>query len=296
MPDYPEGGRIAFRSDRDGDGEIFVMGCDGTGQTKLTNNSADDKQPSWASGGKLAFSSNRNSEGGYDIYLLTLDPWGTSRLTTSAVNDEAPALSHDGSRVAYVSYRDTDGDAEIFVLTVSDRSVVQVTENTSSDRDPAWSPDGSKLAFASDRDGDWDIYVADSDGSNVINLTDSTADDSNAFDERYPDWAEDVYGDEYIVFTSDRGGYAAIYTMFDDGTEPALASSRDTGDGEPSWDPVSEFFAFHRTNVDNVEVFTMSYSGDSAFNISDNSSASDTSPDWEPYDSNVYCGGEVVPT
>ena len=134
------------------------MGCDGTGQTNLTNNSAEDKQPSWASGGKLAFSSNRNSDGGYDIYLLTLSPWGLTRLTTNAADDESPALSPDGSKVAYVSYRDGGADPEIYVLTVSDRSVVQITDNTAKDLDPDWSPDGAKLVFASDRDGNFDIF------------------------------------------------------------------------------------------------------------------------------------------
>ena len=278
------------------------MGCNGTNQTQLTDNSADDKQPSWASNGKLAYSSNLNSDGGYDIYLLTLDPWDISRLTTNAADDEAPALSPDGTKVAYVSYRDTDGDAEVYVLTVSDRSVVPVTDNTFADKEPAWSPDGSKLAFASDRDGDWDIYVADADGSNVDNLTDSATDDSNGYDERYPDWGEDVYGDGYIAFTTDRDGYTKIYMMDDDGGNPEQASSRDTGDGEPSWGPASEYMVFQRTSQDgqeNVEVFTMGYVGDEQTNISVKSSASDSSPDWEPpaSDSDVYyCGGGEVPT
>ena len=112
------------------------MGCDGEDQVNLTNNSAEDKQPSWAAGGKLAFSSNRNSEGGYDIYLLTLSPWAITRLTTDAANDESPALSPDGSKVAFVSYRDSDGDAEISVLTVSDKSLAQITDNTAADMDP----------------------------------------------------------------------------------------------------------------------------------------------------------------
>ena len=122
----------------------------------------------------MAFSSNRNADGGYDIYLLTLDPWNIARLTTNAANDESPALSPDGSKVAYVSYRDSDADAEVYVLTVSDRSLVQITSNTDSDMDPAWSSDGTRIAFASDRDGDWDVFLADADGSNPTNLTDSS--------------------------------------------------------------------------------------------------------------------------
>ena len=34
----PDGTKIAFASDRDGNVEIYVMNADGTGQTRLTNN------------------------------------------------------------------------------------------------------------------------------------------------------------------------------------------------------------------------------------------------------------------
>ena len=272
------------------------MGCDGTDQVNLTNNSSEDKSPAWTAGGKLAFSSNRNSDGGYDIYLLTLEPWGVSRLTSNAADDESPAISPDGSKVAFVSYRDSDEDAEIYVITVSDKRVEQITSNTSEDGDPAWSPDGTKLVYASNSDGDWDIYVADADGSNSSNLTDSTADDSSGHNDRSPDWAADVYGDEYIVFTSDRAGDQAIYVMYSDGTEPQIASTTVLPHAQPSWDPVGEFFAFHRNQGTNLDVFTMSYAGDEHHNRSYSSGSSDSSPDWEPDDSNVYCGGEPVPT
>ncbi len=39
---------IAFNSDRDGNAEIYVMNADGSNQTNLTNNPADDSLPSWS--------------------------------------------------------------------------------------------------------------------------------------------------------------------------------------------------------------------------------------------------------
>jgi len=39
---------IAFESDRDGNYEIYIMNADGTNQVNLTNNPADDEEPSWA--------------------------------------------------------------------------------------------------------------------------------------------------------------------------------------------------------------------------------------------------------
>jgi TolB protein len=41
----------------------------------------------------------------------------------------------------------------------------------SSERYPSWSPDGSLVAFTSDRDGTYNLYVADSDGGHLRQLT-----------------------------------------------------------------------------------------------------------------------------
>ena len=38
----PDGSKIAFYSDRDGNYEVYVMDADGSDQTNLTNNPADD--------------------------------------------------------------------------------------------------------------------------------------------------------------------------------------------------------------------------------------------------------------
>jgi len=41
----PDGSRLAFVSDREGNFEIYVMSADGWGQARLTNNAADDIEP-----------------------------------------------------------------------------------------------------------------------------------------------------------------------------------------------------------------------------------------------------------
>jgi Tol biopolymer transport system component len=43
----PDGTKIAFASQRDGNSEIYVMNPDGSNQTNLTRNPADDERPSW---------------------------------------------------------------------------------------------------------------------------------------------------------------------------------------------------------------------------------------------------------
>lgn len=43
----PDGSKIAFASDRDGNWEIYVMNADGSNPKYLTNNLAEDTKPDW---------------------------------------------------------------------------------------------------------------------------------------------------------------------------------------------------------------------------------------------------------
>ena len=48
----PDGRRIAFTSDRDGNNEIYTMNSDGSSVTRLTDNFDSDWDPSWSPDGQ----------------------------------------------------------------------------------------------------------------------------------------------------------------------------------------------------------------------------------------------------
>ena len=56
----PDGTKIAFTSERDGNNEIYIMNSDGSEQTRLTNNSADDWLPSFSPDGDRRLSLRLN--------------------------------------------------------------------------------------------------------------------------------------------------------------------------------------------------------------------------------------------
>jgi len=63
--------KIAFASNREGKFEIYVMNADGSEQTNLTNNPADDEYPSWSpDGNKIAFASKR--DGNSEVYIMNV--------------------------------------------------------------------------------------------------------------------------------------------------------------------------------------------------------------------------------
>src|SRR5215218_938237 len=127
-------GRIVFVSTRDGngdnyitgEGEIYVMNADGTNQTRLTFNAADDGDPTWSPDGqKIAFASDR--DGDLDIYTMNADGTGTTQLTNAPAADFSPAWSPDGTRIAFV--RIVNGAGEIGVMNANGTGHVNITNH-----------------------------------------------------------------------------------------------------------------------------------------------------------------------
>jgi hypothetical protein len=167
--------QIVFNSQRDGNGELYLINVDGTNLIRLTYNPADDNYPTWSPDGmQIAFFSNR--DGDYDIYALNADGTNLRPLTDNDTNDLAPAWSPDGSRIAFLSYR--DGSAEIYVMNADGSSPINLSNDETDDYFPAWSPDGRQIAFVSGLNGDYDIYAINVDGSNLRNLTNHLAEDA----------------------------------------------------------------------------------------------------------------------
>ena len=85
----PDGARITFSSDRDGDLDIIVMGADGQSQTPITANATPDREPAFSADGTLILF--RKIDAGFD-QIWQMDPSGQSpRQLTIGPDDESPS-------------------------------------------------------------------------------------------------------------------------------------------------------------------------------------------------------------
>jgi Tol biopolymer transport system component len=76
----PDGRRLAFTSDRDGNAEVFTINSEGGGLRRLTNNPEYDGDAAWSPNGRqLVFVSNR--DGSHGVYIMNADGSGQRTLT-----------------------------------------------------------------------------------------------------------------------------------------------------------------------------------------------------------------------
>ncbi len=170
--------RTAFVSLRDLNLEVYVR--DGEGEHNLTQNGAVDWYPAWsADGARIAFASDR--DGNQEIYVMDADGGNARRLTDAPGDDLYPMWW--GSVVYFMSDRDipfAHGEIGLYAVDpdAAEPQVERVDAGASVTYLDAqlWATDGAQL-YASNAGGNWDIYLADSVGRHVVNLTDNAADD-----------------------------------------------------------------------------------------------------------------------
>lgn len=232
--------KLTFQSIRNfNDWEIYSSLDDGTNQSQLTQQGAEDIHPRFNRGAtRLAFASSRT--GNYEIFSMNPDGSGLTQITNNATDDVNPAWSPDGTKIAFQAYR--DGQAEIYLMNADGSGQTRLTVNADYDGGPAWSPDGSQLAFSSYRNGGYRIWVMAANGSGQTQRSTQPY----SFD---PAWSPDG---SQIAFDadSDGDGWQDLWRMNANGSNPQLVyDPAGTTDAWPrSWSPDGRYVAF--TQID----------------------------------------------
>lgn len=169
----PDGSKLAFSSNRDGQWDLYLMDIASGSVERLTNTQEYDASPSFSPDGLLlAYESLSDQDGGgLEIFIGFIgQDKEPLRLTNNPAADYAPAWSPKGRQIAFVS--DRSGEREIWLADldkIDDRFQNLSRDNDASETHPAWSADGNLLAWASrSEEGTQNISVWD--GEKVRNV------------------------------------------------------------------------------------------------------------------------------
>ncbi|MEJ2211441.1 MAG: AAA family ATPase [Anaerolineae bacterium] len=224
----PDGGRLAFISDRGGQADLWVVDVDGGNLRNLTNDEAKDHSPAWSPDGEwIAFASLRDALY-WELYVMAADGSDVQRLTWwEDASDLYPSWSPDGTRLAFASKR--DGNWEIYIMDRDGSNLVRLTDHPADDTNPAWSPDGGRIAFTSLRDGYAEIFIVSVMGGEPVNVSQAPFSSEHG-----PTWSPDG---GRLAFYSDRDGEWDIYVMAADGSDVVKLTGDNSNDQVPAWRP-----------------------------------------------------------
>jgi dipeptidyl aminopeptidase/acylaminoacyl peptidase len=122
----PDGQRIAFHSNVNGDFEVFSARVDGIGGwVQLTDNQVTDGAPDWSPDGtRIAFTGSQDGDG--EIYVMNADGSNVVQLTHNTMHDTHPAWSPDGSRIAFLS--SLDGSFKVYAMNTDGSGLAKVVD------------------------------------------------------------------------------------------------------------------------------------------------------------------------
>ena len=168
----PDGKRIAYvlsRADMERsayDTDLWLVGIDGSNDTRLTRSNSTNTHPRWSPDGrKIAFLSDRES-GRQAIWLI--DPSGgeAERMTSEKGGISDFEWSPDGKTIAFVMREPAPPGKDdvhvagaeartphLYLIDVDSRAVTRLTRGDFTIANPSWSPDGSLIAVEYEKSG-----------------------------------------------------------------------------------------------------------------------------------------------
>lgn len=184
----PNGKKIVFTSERDGDLDLYSMDADGKNVKRLTDEIGYDGGAFYSPDNKMIvyrrstprteaeIKTYRSLLGQHLIVPTTFEIWvmnadGTNKrqVTSLASGSFAPFFTPDGKRIIFcTNHFATDArkrNFDLALVNLDGTGLERVTFNSTFDGFPMFSPDGKKLVFASNRnaakEGDTNVFIAD---------------------------------------------------------------------------------------------------------------------------------------
>jgi hypothetical protein len=177
-----------------------------------------------------------------------------SRIAGLEDGGRHPAVAPVGKRLAYARIFSDEN-----IWSLSGGTKTELIASTRRDFNPQFSPDASRIAFSSDRTGGWEIYVSDSQGGHVVQLT--------SFGNAVADGVQWSPDGRELAFAVLQNGNRDIYAVGSDGGAARRITSDASDEGRPSYSMDGKWIYFRSNRSGKEEIWKMTREGGSATQV-----------------------------
>lgn len=245
-------------------GDIYLVRITGGEPQRLTSDNLFlNGGLAWTVDGReIVFSSTRG--GLPTLWRVQAAGGRLGRLIGIGEYAHQPTISRVGGRLAYL-YRKTDINiwrAPGPLSTAPSSEPSQLVASTREESSPQFSPDGNRIAFVSDRSGSREIWVCDSDGRNLVQLTNFGGSHAGS-----PRWSPDG---RQIAFDSRPAGLSSIYVISAAGGSPRHLTDGKSEDVLPSWSRDGRWIYFGSRRSGDWQIWRMTVTGEQVEQVTKN--------------------------
>ncbi len=243
---------------------LYIVDLDGENQKFLSNGKQFCGSPAWSpDDNRIAFVKNDNNVGGnYDIYSINVDGSNEIRLTNE--NDNfAPQYFPDNNSIIFSSSNNTS--TSIYRMNIDGNNKQLLTPRGKSFGAPKISPNGKMVSITSNNWNGSQIFVMNSDGSNLKQITFTTS--SKYYDTGFPRdgngnpvWSPD---NKKIAYVSYENGSPDIFIIQSNGTGNKRLTDMPLRDENPVWTKDGNYILFSSNRNPNVasQIYIMGTEG-----------------------------------
>jgi TolB protein len=249
LPVAAHAGKLGFLGFDGNFWQVFTIGDEGGGTTKLTTTPFDKTNISIDRKNKrLLYSTNTGH-----IFLHDIASGKAVKLAVGLEGMTDAVLSPTGEHVAFsLSTTNSVDTNDIWVYHVKSQKLRKLTNEKGLQHRPAWSPDGRQLLFlGGEGPPSHDIFVIDIGGKSMAQLT-----AGNLYH-----FGANLSVNGEVVFSSNRQGSYDIYTMSLTGENVQRLTSEPSFEGEPSWSPDGSKIVYVSTQTGKRQLYIINRDG-----------------------------------
>ena len=266
--------QIAFSSLKGDSKEVYVMDYDGANIRTITANGGINKFADWSrDNSKLLFITKLNRRNFWELWIQDLAGGRTVVPTTSSYVS-SPELGPGGQQVVYSGRAREKTDPDIFISDIFGKQRRNLTNHWSIDSSPAWSLTGVQIAFISDRTGTPQVWLMDSDGSNLRRVVKSGGHCDS------PEWSPDGRLLAFSWQAPRQWKHDIFVVEISTGAIRQITTGRGSNE-HPNWSPDGRHLTFQSDRTGSKQIFITNITGENLKQIT--AYGINESPSWSSY-------------